>query len=94
MKYKYEGFQVGQKIRAYDFEPLAGRAHCYVEGGIVAVRRDGVPGAPYAHYVITVTKDVYAGVEETYESHSRLGKMVLVPMESTMDYEGRVTEVT
>lgn len=93
--FKFEGFQVGQKIRAEDFEPRVpgGVARCYIEGGIVAVLRDGAPGRPYAHYVISITKDVFDGVEQLVASRSRVGDHGYVPMETSMDWDSRVQEV-
>lgn len=90
--FKYEGFQVGDQIRAEDFEARPERGPCHVEGQITAVCREGTREFPFAHYVIFGTRDVWCGEELTGE-HSRLGVEVRVPMESSMDWDGRVTRL-
>jgi hypothetical protein len=93
-KLRYEGFTVGQRIRALDFEPREGRGDCYIEGPIMEVCREGAParGRQYAHYVIQVEREVFCGEEMTGE-HSRVGSLRCVPMQSDCDYQGRVTGV-
>jgi len=92
-QFKFEGFKVGEKIRAEDFEPCPGRGACYIEGGIVAVNRAGNSQRPYSHYVISISKDVFDGVEQLDLSHSRLGDIGYVPMETSMDWDSRVQAV-
>lgn len=91
--FKYEGFQVGELIRAQDFEDRPGRGACYVEGRIIAVCPEGTAAHPFAHYVIRATSDVWDGQEVTDEG-SRKGVLVTVPMESNGDWDGRVTRQT
>lgn len=89
--YKYEGFQVGQFIRAQDFEARPDRGECFVEGQIVEVHRDGTNTAPFAHYLIIATRDVWCGEELGVEVEgTRKGLPVAVPMESSGDWDGRV----
>ena len=82
--FKHQGHKVGQKIRAYDFEPISGRPDMYVEGVITHAVLDGTQDAPYAHYLISVTKDTTRG--------QRTG--VYVPMEVSMfEWDGRVSAI-
>ena len=90
---KFEGFQVGQLIRAQDFEPRAGRGECAVEGRIESVIRLGCAQFPAAHYVIRCTRDVWDG-QDMQADHSRVGQQVFVPMESMLDWDGRVSIVS
>lgn len=90
--YKFQGFQVGQVIRAHDFEPISGREECSVEGVIEEVSLDGSAQAPFAHYVIRATADTWRGVARLNE-YSRIGRAVYVPMETMMDWDGRVALV-
>ena len=90
--YKFEGFRVGNIINAEDFESRPGRGDCFVEGKILAVVRDGSPQHPYAHYLILVDRDVWDG--KRVPTDSRIGQTVAVPMESSMDWDERVTLVT
>lgn len=92
MTFKFQGFVVGQVIRAQDFEPRLARAECAVECVIEAVNVEGTSRAPFAHYVTTCTRDIWRGVDQDKE-HSRVGQTVYVPMESTFDWDGRVTLV-
>lgn len=74
---KFEGFTTGQKIRAFDFEPMEGRRDRYVEGEIIEV----VYGDFYA-YRVQVEVDTMAPAGARTE--------VLVPFETTFDFDGRV----
>jgi len=87
---RYEGFTVGQRIRALDFAPREGRGACAIEGPITHVFRDGSPGHQYAHYVVAVERDIWQG-HDVEPAHSRVGTPFCVPMESSLDYDGRVT---
>lgn len=85
MAFKYEGFQTGDKVRAYDFEPMAGRRPRYAEGVISEVRKKGSPQHPFAHYVLIVD------VDTLFDEHPR--GTVYVPMGTAMDWEGRIIKV-
>lgn len=80
----FEGFEVGDRIRAFDFEPCEGRPDRYIEGKILEVDRDG-GAVGYAHYVVEVELDTSA------PPGARLA--VLVPMQTLFDYAGRVTRI-
>jgi hypothetical protein len=85
--YKYEGFEVGQRIKAYDFQPIPGRDEHFIEGTIIGVCLAGENTAvPYAHYLVVCDHD-----SDYDESYSRLDELIYVPMETSMDYDGRVT---
>ena len=88
---KHEGFKVGQKIRAQDFAGMGDR--CYIEGKIKAVNPNGTVALPgIGHYVIDVTSDHFDGHEQDSVG-SRAGREGFVPMETTFDWDDRVTEV-
>lgn len=89
-KLKFEGkFNVGDYIRAYDFEPCKGRLDSYIEGTIVEVHQfdSNVPG-DYSYFKVDIEHCVSRG--EKIQSASKIFK---VPMETTMDYDHRIIEV-
>lgn len=71
---------IGKRIRGYDFEPIEGREPIYIEGVVLDVV---IPRGYYA-YMIKVDND--SGVTEG----DRVGEVMLVPVETSHDYEGRV----
>jgi len=76
---KFEGIPVGTKIRAYDFEPMNGRADRYVEGTITKLYDD-----QYEGYVVAVEKDTLHSKNERTE--------IIVPYEvGFLEYDERVT---
>ena len=75
---KFEGIRVGTKIRAFDFPSLEDRDDMYVEGVIDHVSEE----YGYKAYYVIVSKDT----SRTF-SHR---KVVMVPMESDVDYDGRI----
>lgn len=83
---KHEGkAKVGEKIRAYDFEPREGVGERYVEGWIKKITNSREQ--PLATgYLITVTLDTLCEPGERTE--------VFVPMETSfMDWDDRVAKV-
>lgn len=87
---KFEGFKVGQTIKAFDFEPCEGRRDRYVVGRITEVVREGSENLPHGYYWIEVI------VDTIYADGDYRRRYVAVPMQTSMDYDGRVTliEVT
>jgi len=85
---KFEGIPLGYTIRAYDIKPMHGRGDCYVEGVIVDIYAAVKFPNDYAHYVVDVTKEVFDGVNEKIGS---TGRRVRVPMETSHDYDNRIT---
>jgi hypothetical protein len=84
---KYENTaEVGDRIRAYDFE---GRDDCYVEGTVVSKDTEG-RNKGFAAFVIVVEVD---GWPKHVNGGSRVGLTTYVPMESMMDWDGRVVNV-
>ena len=78
---KFEGILVGTKIKAFDFEPFHNRPNMYVVGKITGTTvRDGAK-----FYIIDCTEDT--GLPR----RPRVGQEVYVPMETTMDFDRRVT---
>jgi hypothetical protein len=83
--------EIGDLIRAYDFEPCPGRSDCYVVG---VIREIGWIGNEYIGYTIDCVYDTMAkaaGVDEA--KCSRVGRTVYVPVQTSMDYDGRVTRI-
>src|ERR1700736_6467583 len=90
MTLKYEGFQIGQTIRAQDFESHGDR--CYIEGPIMEVHSTRHNARGYAHYVIRITSECKDG--NRVNEGGRVGGIGYVPMEGCyFDWEGRVTLV-
>lgn len=75
---KYEGIAIGTRIKAFDFPPMPDRDDQYIEGVIDHVTED------YGYKAYYVKPDV----DSTRKFTTR--KAVLVPMESDVDYDGRV----
>lgn len=77
---KYEGkFEIGQRIRAYDYNPddMDEGTHVYVEGVIEKILDE-----PWRGYLITVDVCTHMG---------RTGQPVLVPMERDRhEFDNRV----
>ena len=92
-------FVVGDLIKAFDFEPRKSGVNCYVVGIIKDIgfvnalgefTRDYQGG--YMAMAIDCVYDTMpeaAGVPEC----SRVGRTVYVPVQTSMDYDGRVTKV-
>jgi hypothetical protein len=70
---KYAHIQIGERVRAYDFEPCEGRSDRYVEG--VVVKKVTMTCGAYALKLDVDT--------DTLSPHTRKG--VHVPLETTMD---------
>lgn len=84
--------EVGDLIRAYDFEPLPGRPDMYVVG---IVKEIGWIRDQYIGYTIECVYDTMAkaaGVDEA--KCSRVGRTVYVPVQMMiMEFDGRVTRI-
>lgn len=81
--------EIGDTIKAFDFEPMPSREDSYLIGEVVAkgmIYRsfDGVEYPDFKAYTVRVTGG---------DDNSRNGKLLYVPFESSMDYDGRVTLV-
>lgn len=79
---KFEGFEIGDRIRAHDFNPAwaPGQA-LYVEGRVV-----GIVDTPFKAYIVMVDHDSAAAL---FSLPARI--TVLVPMElGLLDYDHRV----
>ena len=76
-------FKVGDKIKAYDFEPMPDRPDRFVVGSVIKVdaTAQSQPGA--LGYHIKVEKDEPSG--------KRVGQTIFVPYEIGMDHDDRVT---
>lgn len=81
---KFEHIRPGSKVKAYDFEPLEGRPECAVEGFVI-----GHDKTTMEHFLtLACTRDLLAEAEGS--QHSRVGHLIFVPMEASMDYDERV----
>lgn len=80
---KFEGILDGTRIKAFDFEPMEGRTDRYVTGRILHTANRG--GAKV--YAIMCDEDTSFG---GLPINSRVGHIVFVPMETTMDFHNRV----
>jgi len=83
---RYEGlFEVGDHIRAYDFEPRTGTLDHYLEGRVTGVKTEPRMGGAKV-YVVDVDRDSDAGPRM-----SRVGDEGYVPMGlAWFDFDGRV----
>jgi len=80
---RFQGlFKVGDKIRAYDFQPAPDREDRYVVGTVVKTDADSrsQPGA----------KGYHIEVEKDQPGDRRVGQTVFVPYEIGMDYGTRI----
>ena len=72
------GITVGDRLRAYDFEPMPDRSKRYIEGTV----RSLINGT----YIVEVEVD-------TLYSSSDARTEVIVPMKTLFDWEGRVIKI-
>lgn len=85
-----ETAQVGDKIRAFDFQPIPGRDDHFIIGTVIAKGPINHPVEGFYMfdgYTIEIT-----GADS--ETDSRIGDTGYVPFESMMDYDGRVENLT
>ena len=87
---KFEGFEIGQRIRAHDFQPREETVGSvmFVEGEIQRI----VPAEElgFKAYEIIVDKDFYHQDGFLTGENSRIGNAIFVPMETSLDFENRV----
>ena len=97
---RYEGlFEVGDHVRAYDFEPRAGTLDRFFEGRVTGVKTEPRMGGAKV-YVVDVDRDSVPGAHRLTESvarrvpTSRVGDEGYVPMGlAWFEYDGRVSLV-
>jgi hypothetical protein len=82
--------EVGDLIKAFDFEPYPDRPDCYVVG---IVREIGWIRNEYIGYTIDCVYDTMPKAANVSEVVSRVGREVFVPVQTLFDYDGRVTKV-
>jgi hypothetical protein len=91
MPLKFENVaQVGDFIKAYDFQPWGGpETECYLVGKVLA-KNDGLQ-FEYSHYLIEVIDGQFRGEAL---ANDELGRKVRVPFETMMtEWDGRVTKL-
>jgi hypothetical protein len=76
------------RIRAFDFEPMPKRNDCYVEGMVLEITSE----RGYKAFKILCEVDYWDG-QPMVDEHSRVGKIVFVPLESDCDFDGRVVKL-
>ena len=88
---KYESTaEVGDLIKAYDFEPMPDRAECYVVGIVI---EKGTVAGPYGMvkaYAISPVATCWDGVITPELGEENI---INVPFETSLDWDGRVTKV-
>jgi hypothetical protein len=94
---KYENVAtLGDKIKAYDFDPTYSESPFYLEG---IVLDKGFLDKPYKCYLVKVTKIVYNGFDKTDSFYEYMKKIKqkpwkYVPFETDDEFNGRVTNIT
>jgi hypothetical protein len=86
---KFEGqFKVGQKIKAFDFQPMSDRPSSYIIGTVIEEKNTE---HRFNAYKIVILKRVFAGVEE----HDEVGDFGWVPhgVSKYNEYDERVQAV-
>ncbi len=78
-----ESVKIGDRVRAYDFEPMPGRKEIFIEGTVFDVRTtyEG------KFFMVQCESDPTAPSEE----YSRVGREVYVPMETMLDFDTRIS---
>lgn len=80
--------EIGQRVRAFDFQPMEGRRDCYVEGRVTGISIEH----GFKAFVVRCDVDSLYGSEGV--SHSRVGQAILVPMEvDFMEYDNRIVVI-
>lgn len=82
--------EIGDCIKAFDFQPIKGRPDMYVVG---IVKDIGWIRNEYIGYTIDCVFDSYDKESANVSLSSRVGKTVYVPVQTSMDYVGRVTRI-
>ena len=90
MEINLPAIEVGDLIRAYDFEPCPGRADMYVVG---IVKEIGWIRNEFIGFTIDCVFDSYDKESSNVKLTSRVGKEVNVPVQTLFDYDGRVTKI-
>lgn len=85
--------EVGDLIKAFDFEPIPGRPDYYVVGIVERIGEVNFPADRYFGYQIRTVYDSYDRESANKCATSRVGKVVYVPVQTVLDYDGRVTKV-
>ncbi len=81
---KFQGkYKEGDKIKAYDFEPMPGRPDRFIIGTVTKVDAESQSQPGALGYHVKVEKDEGSG--------KRMGKTMFVPYEMGMDYDDRIS---
>ncbi len=82
--------EVGDRIRAWDFEPMEGRPDMYIDGEVI--EKGFVKNMGAAAY--TIKCDFDSSAEKRKDKNGRVGQTMFVPYEmSMMDFDTRVTKL-
>ena len=88
---KYENTaEIGDVIKAFDFQPMPGRGNCYITGKVL----DKGIFNQFAAYKVEVTGQMWDGKP----TDRQVGEIMYVPFETSMEdrfpgYDNRVTKV-
>lgn len=83
--------EVGELIKAFDFEPCEGRPDVYLVGKVL---KKGDVGVGYDAYLVECVYDSWDTARDSDPKHSRVGRKIFVPFEMMMlEYDNRVTKV-
>lgn len=84
---KYENTaEIGDVIKAYDYEPMEGRPSRFIVGRVIK-KGDVV----HPEYGVSMFKGFHIEITDADRNDdSRIGDIGYVPFETTFDYDGRV----
>lgn len=80
--------EIGDLIKGFDFQPCPGRPDMYVVG---IVERIGI--VPREGYLAYEIRCLFDSLDKEIPAASRVGRTVYVPVQTSMDYDGRVSKV-
>ena len=89
---KYENTaEIGDVIKAFDFQPMPDRGNCYITGKVID---KGITEHGFAAYTVEVTGQMWDGKP----TDRQVGETMFVPFETSMEdrfpgYDNRVTKV-
>lgn len=80
--------EIGQRVRAFDFQPMKGREDCYVEGRVTGISIEH----GFKAFVVRCDKDSWDSDGDN--KGSRVGQAIIVPMEvDFMEYDERIVVI-
>ena len=77
-------FQIGDKIRSYDFKPMPDHGDCYMDGVVTQVSSGLI--------TFTCTRQVFDGIDVSGRSGA-IGTEVQTATKSILDWDGRLAVI-